>query len=61
MLKRAMVVGALLFAFGGLLAEAQARSLDEIIKSGTVRIGVGANQPPSSSLGPNNQYQGFDQ
>ena len=46
MLKRAILVGALMLVFGGLMAGAQARSLDEIIKSGTVRIGVGANQPP---------------
>jgi polar amino acid transport system substrate-binding protein len=60
MLKRAIVVGALMFALGGLIAGVQARSLDDIIKSGTVRIGVGANQPPSSSLGTDNVYQGFD-
>ena len=60
MVRRAIVIGALMFALGGLMAGAQARSLDDIIKSGTVRIGVGANQPPSSSLGPNNTYQGFD-
>jgi len=60
MLKRAIVVGALMFALCGLVTGAQARSLDQIINSGVVRIGVGANQPPSSSLGPNNTYQGFD-
>jgi polar amino acid transport system substrate-binding protein len=60
MWKRALAVGVLVFALGGLVAGAQARSLDEIIKSGTVRIGVAPNQPPSSSLGPKNVYEGFD-
>lgn len=60
MQRRATVVGAVMLALCGFIPAAQARSLDDIIKSGTVRIGVAANQPPSSSLGPNNTYQGFD-
>lgn len=39
---------------------AEARSLDEIIKSGTIRIGVLPNSPPQSSLGATNEIEGFD-
>ena len=41
-------------------APADARSLDEIIKSGTIRIGVLPNSPPQSALGPTNEIEGFD-
>lgn len=60
MLKRLLVAATAALAFGGLMVKAQARSLDEIITSGTVRIGVNPNQPPSSSLGATNEYEGFD-
>lgn len=39
---------------------AQARTLDEIIKSGTLRVGVLPNSPPQSSIGESNQLEGFD-
>ena len=39
---------------------AEARSLDDIIKSGTVRVGVNPNSPPMSSYGKTNQFEGFD-
>ena len=38
----------------------QARTLDEIIKSGTIRVGVNPNFPPMSSYGMTNQLEGFD-
>ncbi|MCO5066285.1 MAG: transporter substrate-binding domain-containing protein [Rhizobiaceae bacterium] len=60
MLNRLLVAGAMLLAFGAMTVNTQARSLDEIITSGTVRIGVNPNQPPSSSLGKTNEYEGFD-
>lgn len=41
-------------------APAQARSLDQIIKSGTIKIGVNPNFPPMSSYGKTNQLEGFD-
>jgi polar amino acid transport system substrate-binding protein len=37
-----------------------ARSIDDIIKSGTVRIGVATNQPPISFYGKTNELEGFD-
>ncbi len=39
---------------------ADARSLDDIIKSGTLRVGVLPNSPPQSSIGATNQLEGFD-
>lgn len=39
---------------------ADARDLDEIIKDGTIRIGVNPNFPPMSSFGMTNQLEGFD-
>lgn len=42
------------------LSGANARSLDDIIKSGSIRIGVNPNFPPNSSYGANNQFEGFD-
>ena len=60
MFNRLLVAGAAVLALGTLTVGAQARSLDDIISSGVVRIGVNPNQPPSSSLGPTNEYEGFD-
>lgn len=37
-----------------------ARSLDEILSDGTIRIGVNPNFPPMSSFGMTNQLEGFD-
>jgi polar amino acid transport system substrate-binding protein len=41
-------------------APAQARTLDQIIQSGTIRVGVNPNFPPMSSYGTNNELEGFD-
>jgi len=41
-------------------AQAAARSLDDIIQSGTIRIGVNPNFPPMSSYGQTNELEGFD-
>jgi len=37
-----------------------ARTLDQIIKDGTIRIGVNPNFPPMSSFSMTNQLEGFD-
>jgi polar amino acid transport system substrate-binding protein len=60
MLRRILIAGALTLGLGALTMPAQARSLDEIIKSGTVRIGVNPNLPPMSAIGAKNEYEGFD-
>ena len=41
-------------------ATTEARTLDEIISDGTIRIGVNPNFPPMSSFGMTNQLEGFD-
>lgn len=46
---------ALLFAPAG-----HARSLDDIVKSGVIRIGVNPNFPPMSAYGETNEFEGFD-
>ncbi len=38
----------------------EARSLDQIIQAGTIRIGVNPNFPPMSSYGTTNELEGFD-
>jgi len=43
-----------------IVAPAEARSLDEIIQSGTIRVGVNPNFPPMSSYGEKNELEGFD-
>jgi len=50
----AAVVG---FAWGGI---AQARTLDEIIKSGTIRVGVNPTLPPLGKFNEKNEIVGFD-
>ena len=44
----------------GFAASGGARTLDEIISDGTIRIGVNPNFPPMSSFGLTNQLEGFD-
>jgi len=51
---------AVMAACAALFTAAEAKSLDDIIKDGVIRIGVNPNFPPMSSPGPNNEMQGFD-
>ena len=39
---------------------AHARTLQEILSSGAIRIGINPNSPPMSSYGKDNQLEGFD-
>lgn len=61
-----MLRGILTIAFAAVVGlglagtAAEARSLDDIIKSGTIRIGVNPNFPPMSSYGESNEFEGFD-
>ena len=50
----------LCFVMLAALPQAEARTLDEIIKDGTLRVGVNPNFPPMSSFGMTNQLEGFD-
>ena len=50
MLKTMMVHGlAVVLAVAAMVGIAEARSLDDIIKEGTIRIGINPNFPPMSS------------
>jgi len=42
------------------LGAAEAKSLDDIIKAGVIRIGINPNFPPMSSRGSDGNWQGFD-
>ena len=39
---------------------AEARSLDDIIKAGVIRIGINPNFPPNSARGASGDWEGFD-
>lgn len=43
-----------------LCSPAQARPIQDIVRSGTLKVGVNPNFPPMSSYGPNNELVGFD-
>jgi polar amino acid transport system substrate-binding protein len=42
------------------VVHAQVRTLDDVVKSGKLRVGVNPNFPPMSSYGMTNQIEGFD-
>lgn len=54
------MIMASLLAIGVATSPAAARSLDDIISDGTIRIGVNPNFPPMSSYGDSNELEGFD-
>ena len=51
---------ALAFAVAAMVGIAEARSLDDIIKEGTIRIGINPNFPPMSSRNAAGEWEGFD-
>ena len=61
-MTRRMVTLALALAamIGALAGEAGARTLDEIIKSGTIKVGVNPTLPPLGKFDDKNQIVGFD-
>jgi polar amino acid transport system substrate-binding protein len=61
MLKKLAVLGALACAaLATTLAPASARTLDEVISSGTIRVGVNPTLPPLGKFDEKNQIVGFD-
>ena len=54
------LVCASVLAFGAMAQTAIARSLEDIIASGVLRVGTYADQPPMASLNNAGQYEGFD-
>ncbi|MCI5076622.1 transporter substrate-binding domain-containing protein [Oricola sp.] len=57
-MKQLIIAG--LITLGLAASPAAARSLDDIISDGTIRIGVNPNFPPMSSYGDSNELEGFD-
>ena len=51
---------AVAFAAAAMLGIAEARSLDDIIKEGVIRIGINPNFPPMSSRNAAGDWEGFD-
>jgi polar amino acid transport system substrate-binding protein len=62
MLKKLLAAGAVAIGLTGLAAPASvaARTLDEIIKSGTIRVGVNPTLPPLGKFDDKNEIVGFD-
>ena len=60
LIARCLGLAALGFALLAAPSVSHARTLDEILKSGVVRIGVNPNFKPMSSIGTNNEFEGFD-
>ncbi len=60
MLKRFLLSIVALLALVTMAVSAEAKSLDDIIKAGTIRIGINPNFPPMSSRGSDGNWQGFD-
>jgi polar amino acid transport system substrate-binding protein len=50
----------MILAVGALSDGAKAKSLDDIIKQGVIRIGIQPNFPPFSSRNPQGEFEGFD-
>lgn len=51
---------AVVMAVGVWMGAADARSLDDIIKEGVIRIGINPNFPPMSSRNASGEWEGFD-
>ncbi|RAU48011.1 amino acid ABC transporter [Pseudomonas sp. RIT412] len=60
MLKLKAVILSLAVVAAATAGAVQARSLDAIIQSGTLRVGVNPNFPPMSSYNDQNEMVGFD-
>jgi polar amino acid transport system substrate-binding protein len=61
MLKRFLLpLLALVTAFALGVPAVEAKSLDDIIKAGVIRVGINPNFPPMSSRGSDGNWQGFD-
>jgi len=51
---------ALVAALAASFTVVQAKSLDDIIKDGVIRIGINPNFPPNSARGAGGDWEGFD-
>ena len=61
MFKKLLAFAVTAIVTAGMAAESvDARSLDEILKAGVIRIGVQPNLPPNSVLKPDGSWEGMD-
>src|SRR3954451_11704061 len=44
----------------GFISTAEAKSMDDLLKEGTIRVGVHPNSPPFSSRNSTGDFEGFD-
>jgi polar amino acid transport system substrate-binding protein len=51
---------AMVLAGSVMLGFAEARSLDDIVKQGVIRVGINPNFPPNSSRNAKGEWEGFD-
>jgi polar amino acid transport system substrate-binding protein len=58
--KIALSCLALVAALAASFTVVQAKSLDDIIKDGVIRIGINPNFPPNSARGASGDWEGFD-
>ncbi len=60
--RRALGTGALTAGItaAGLVSSAQAKTMDDVIKDGVLRIGIHPNSPPFSSRDSSGAWKGFD-
>ncbi len=58
--KIALSCLALMAALAASFTVVEAKSLDDIIKDGVIRIGINPNFPPNSSRGAGGDWEGFD-
>lgn len=58
--RLALASAALLLAISGAYAQAQVRTLNDIVRAGTLRVAVNPNLPAISAYGRTNQLEGFD-
>jgi len=59
-MKRAITLAATALLAVAWMASAQARTLDQIISDGTIRVGVNPNYPPTALYNDKNQLVGFE-
>ena len=59
--RRVLGLGALFSGVaGGLVTQAAAKTMDDVIKDGVLRVGIHPNSPPFSSRSSAGEWQGFD-
>jgi len=58
--RRAFGALSTISAAGLFVSEANAKSMDDMIKEGVIRVGINPNSPPFSSRNSSGEFEGFD-